>query len=319
MKRVSFSSKLIRISTFIVFAVLLLFLLFHIGFDKIAEALISVGFSGAFILIVLGLLENGSDALALSFAIPGKIPFLKVFSSNSTGTLTNMLIPWEAGEFVKIGLLKKRIGTSSAIKGIVLWNYVLKLSKPCAIISILVISVVAGNDFHPEQFLLILLAAFLGFIPYLGMMIVIRSDVSVKIVKFLKLFGKKNVEGLLEKAGDMDNSLKKFRKERARDYHAVFFIQFFARFIAWAAFIVCARFAGFDYSFSVLSLAFCAVTLSRYIVSFIPTKIGVEEGAGYLIFSFLGLDGGTGLLVTLILRVKAVISLSIVSLFNLTR
>ncbi|HOG44494.1 MAG TPA: lysylphosphatidylglycerol synthase domain-containing protein [bacterium] len=309
----------LRVFLFIFSLTVLFFLLRHIGFDKVGESFVKVGIPGAVILIILGLIENGSDAWALSFAIPGKISFINVFSSSCTGSLVNLIIPWEAGEVVKVGLLKRSTGATAAIKGIILWNYILKLSKPCAVITILIISFLAGYDYRTDHFTIVFGAALIGFLPYFGMMILIRSNISVKLAKLLKLLGRKNSDDLLKKAEEMDSSLKKFRKERPRDYRAVLFIQFFARFVSWATFLACAYLAGFDYSFSMLSLAYCAIALSGYIVSFIPAKIGVGEGAGFLIFSFLGLDGGAGLLITFILRIKAIIAMSIASFLNVVR
>lgn len=315
MVRKELINKILKIALFVFSIAVLFFLLRYIGFDKVGQAFVSVGVLGAIILILFGFLENGLDAFALSFAVSRKIPFLKVFSSNCIGALTNLIIPWEAGEVVKIGLLKKNVGAASAIKGIVLWNYIFKLSKAYALIVILVISYVAGHDYQIDHFFIVVLAAFLGFLPYFGMMIIIKSNISVKLVKLLKLLGKKNSEELIKKAEEMDNSLKKFKKERPRDYKVVFFSQFFARFASFFTFVACANFAGFHYSFSTLSLAYCAITLSGYIVSFIPVKIGVGEGVGFFIFTFLGLDGGAGLLITFILRIKAIIAMSIVSAF----
>ncbi len=316
MVKKNLSGKIVKILIFIFSLTVLFFLLRHIGFEKVGESFVKVGIPGAVILIMLGLIENGSDAWALSFAIPGKISFINVFSSSCTGSLVNLIIPWEAGEVVKVGLLKRSTGATAAITGIILWNYILKLSKPCAVITILIISFLAGYDYRIEHFFLVSAAAVLGFIPYFGMMLLIRSNISVKLVKLLKMVGKKNVEDLVKKAEDMDNSLKKFRKEKLKDYNALFFIQFSARFVSWATFLACAYFAGFEYSFSTLSLAYCAVSLGAYVISFIPAKIGVGEGAGFLIFSFLGLDGGAGLLITFILRIKAIIALSIASSLN---
>jgi len=319
MVKKNLSGKIVKILIFIFSLTVLFFLLRHIGFDKVGESFVKVGIPGAVILIILGLIENGSDAWALSFAIPGKISFIKVFSSNCIGALTNLIIPWEAGEVVKVGLIKKETGASSAIKGIVLWNYIFKLSKAYALITILIISFIAGHDYRTDHFTIVFGAALIGFFSYFGTMILIRSNISVKLAKLLKLLGRKNSDDLLKKAEEMDSSLKKFRKERPRDYRAVLFIQFFARFVSWATFLACAYLAGFDYSFSMLSLAYCAIALSGYIVSFIPAKIGVGEGAGFLIFSFLGLDGGAGLLITFILRIKAIIAMSIASFLNVVR
>ncbi|MGI6394291.1 MAG: lysylphosphatidylglycerol synthase domain-containing protein [bacterium] len=310
------SKNLLKFLVFILSLVLLYFLLSYIGFDRVGDVLLKVGLPGAIVLVVLGILENSTDARALYHALPEKIPYIKVLPSNSSGSLTNLIIPWEAGEVVKIGFLKKRAGTSSAIQGIVLWNYIHKLSKPFAIITILFFSLIVGYDYEINYFFIVLAASVISFAPYLGMRFLLKLNLSVKAVKLLKLLRKSDTETLIAKAEEMDRSLKKFRKERPKDYWATFAIQFIARLISWITFVACSYFAGFEYSLSTLSLAFCAVSLSAYVASFIPAKVGVTEGTGFLIFSFLGLDGGIGLLITFILRVKAIVSLSLISFLN---
>ncbi|HPY16008.1 MAG TPA: hypothetical protein PLI61_14025, partial [bacterium] len=68
MVKKNLSGKIVKILIFIFSLTVLFFLLRHIGFDKVGESFVKVGIPGAVILIILGLIENGSDAWALSFA-----------------------------------------------------------------------------------------------------------------------------------------------------------------------------------------------------------------------------------------------------------
>ena len=319
MKEKKVTGIIVKILIFILSLTVLFFLLHHIGFDKVSESFAKVGIYGASVLILLGLVESTLDAVALTFATPERLSFVRSFSSTGFGSLLNLVVPFEGGEVVKVGLVGKEIGVSSAIRGIVLWNYTFNLTKASSLVAVLIISLFIGRDYSMDNFLIVFAAAILGFIPFFGMMILIRSNISVKLVKLLKFLGKKNSDDLLRKAEDLGRSLKQFKKERPGDYRAMFFIQFFARFISWITFPICAYFAGFDYSLSTLSLAYCAVTLSGYVVSLIPAKVGVAEGAGFLMFSFLGLDGGAGLLITFIMRIKAAIVMGIASLFTVAK
>jgi hypothetical protein len=310
--------NLLRIVLFILSLAILFFLLKSIGFDKLADAFVKVGWSGAVILICCGFLENGSDALGLYYALPQRKNFLRVFSSNCLGALTNYIIPWEVGELVKIGMIKEVAGSANSIKGVILWNYIYKLSKGCSIFALVVLSLIVwfimpDETYQLDKFWLVLLCSFLGFLPYFGMMILIKSNISVKVVKLLKYLGKKNTDELIKKAEQMDKDLKLFKKERPLDYKRTFWLQYFARHVSLLTFLLCTYFAGFDYSLSTLILIHCSINLGNYISAVIPMKFGVGEGIGFLMFTFMGLPGEAGGLVTFILRIKAIIAMSLVS------
>ncbi len=235
------------------------------------------------------------------------------------GALTNYIIPWEVGELVKIGMIKSVAGSENSIKGVVLWNYIYKLSKASAIFAMVFLSLVfdlilPDASYQMEKFWLTVACSLLGFLPYFGMMILISSNISVKVVKLLKLLGKKNTDELIKKAEQMDRDLRLFKKERPSDYRKTFWLQYFARHVSLLTFILCTYFVGSGtYALSVLILINCAINLSNYVSAFIPMKFGVGEGIGFLMFAFMGLPGEVGGLVTFILRVKAIIAMSLVS------
>ena len=135
----------------------------------------------------------------------------------------------------------------------------------------------------------------------------ISTDGSVRIIFC-------DTTDIVKKAEQMDHDLKLFKKERPSDYRKTFWMQYFARHVSLLTFILCTYFAGFDsYAISVLILIHCAINLGNYISAFIPMKFGVGEGIGYIMFAFFGLPGEVGGLVTFILRIKAIIAMSIVS------
>ena len=311
--------NLLRILLFVTSLVILFFLLKGIGFDKVKEVFVKVGIGGMIFLICCECMENGSDALALYFALPKRKNFIRIFASNGLGSLANYLIPWEFGELVKVGLIKEVAGSANSIKGVVLWNYIFKLSKGCALFSMALLSLLLhllmpDESYRMDKFWIIILCSLIGFLPYFGMMILINSNISEKAVKLLKYLGKKNVDELVAKAAAMDRDLKLFKKERSDDYKKVFWLQFLARYVSLVTFSACTYFAGFDgYVISTLALLHCARNLGNYISALVPMKIGVGEGMGYIIFAFMGLPGADGGLITFILRINAIIAMALVS------
>ena len=314
--------KIIRIVMFLASWTMLFFLLKYIGFDKVKETFLSVGWKGALILLCIGFVEHGADSLAVFFALPQRKNFVSVVSSNCFGSLVNDLIPWEVGELVKIGLLNNVAGYENSIKGVVLWNYVFKIAKSTALFSMVLISllfyfIIPDNFYQMNKFWLILGCSVLGFLPYFGMMILLKLNMFAKIAGILKYFGKKNADEIMKKAEQMDKDLNQFKKERPKDYRTVFGIQFFARYVSLATFILCNHLVGSNYAVPILVLTYCAINLGNYITAFIPMKVGVIEGTNYLIFALMGLSGDIGALTNVILRIKALVVKSVISALSI--
>ena len=314
--------KILRVIMFIASWVMLFFLLKYIGFGKVKETFLAVGWKGAAALLCIGFVEHWSDSLAVYFALPQRKNFVSVVSSNCFGSLVNDLIPWEVGELVKIGLLNNVAGYENSIKGVVLWNYVFKISKSTALFSMVFLSLIfyffIPDDFYQmNRFWIILACSVLGFLPYFGMMILFKLNIFAKMAWILKYFGKKNADELMKKAEQMDRDLNQFKKERPKDYKMVFGIQFFARYVSLATFLLCNYFVGNSYAVPILVLTYCAINLSNYITAFIPMKVGVIEGTNYIVFTLMGLSGDIGALTNVILRIKALIVKSVISAFSI--
>ncbi len=311
--------NLLRILLFVSSLAILFFLLRSIGFDKVAEVFVKVGIGGMLVLACCEIAENGLDAFALYSSLPGRRNFVRIFASHGLGSLANYLIPWEFGELVKTGLIKEVVGTQNSIKGVVIWNYIYKLSKACSLVSMAVLSLFL-HFFMPDEyykfdkFLIVLLCTLFVFLSYFGVMIIIKLNISVKIVNVLKYLGKKNADELMEKAEKMDKDLNLFKKENPKDYRKIFWLQFFARYASFFTFFFCILFVGFNgYVLSTLLLLHCARNLGNYISALIPMKLGIGEGTGYVVFAFMGLPGAEGGLVSFVLRINAIIAMSLVS------
>jgi hypothetical protein len=88
----------------------------------------------------------------------------------------------------------------------------------------------------------------------------------------------------------------------------VLVLQGAARLAGWAAFLAACGLAGVGSDFGRASLAFAALAVAGYLVRLIPARVGVQEGMAYLVFPLFGLDAGLGLVVMLLLRLKALAS-----------
>lgn len=299
---------------FVLSLVLLFLIIRHIGWKTVESSFSAVGLTGAVLLIFLGFTENFLDSAALKHSFLKKLPVLSVWTRNSSGTFINGIIPWEAGEVVKGALLAKMTSASESISAIVIWNYIHKISRPVALIFIMIVSLVFQDTPDYSNVAVVSGAIFLSFIPFLIMHGMIYLELSQKIVSVFGYFSKKNTDEIYKKAIRLDKSIKRFTRDNPYNFLKVFISQFAARIVSWITFVFCCSFIGVNADFSQAGILYCAVSLGTFILSFIPVKIGVGEGAGYVVFSFFGLDGGLGVMVTLFLRMKALITTGILSL-----
>jgi hypothetical protein len=304
---------------FALFAVgALFYLLSAIGWDRVGQAFATIGWSGAALLFVLGLTENISDAGSLRAAVKTRIPLFKILCYNSAGAILNMVAAGEVGEVLKGALLKRHTTTSDAVTGTIVWNYIFKFSRPTVALLAALTGVVGGADVPPAIAWTVVAATALAFLPYFGLMLLVRRGMVglvARLLRFLKIAGK-DPEALIAQAVSLDQAIQGFWRTRRSDYLQVFGLQFMGRAVAWFTLFATCRLVGLDYSFALCSLLYAAFSVASYIVMLLPARIGVSEGSGYLVFSLFGLDGGIGLIVYVVLRVKALVTNGIPALLR---
>ena len=117
------------------------------------------------------------------------------------------------------------------------------------------------------------------------------------------------------KIGQFEEALVKFRKDKNKSFFLVVLLQVSARLISTVTFLVTAYILGdIKEIFAILLLANAAINLANYVVMLVPAKLGMTESTSFFIFSMLGLDGGFGIMIALIMRIKALITQALSSL-----
>ena len=105
----------------------------------------------------------------------------------------------------------------------------------------------------------------------------------------------------------LDRQVRGFYRERPRDYARVLLLQTGARVTSWTTYGVAAWLLQLHYGFVDVALVYASLSLVGLAVLVVPSlKIGVGEGAAFLAFGLIGLDPKAGLLLTLIMRIKAI-------------
>jgi hypothetical protein len=290
---------------------ILFFLLDHIGWDVVRKAFTSVGLWGAAVLFAMGVLENLLDAAALTASLPPtrRLGLLRTLSYTSVSALVNMFIPWEAGEVVKAGLLRRHVDAQDAISGTVIWNYVFKLSRPIVTTVAALIGVLGVHGLAPKVGWALLAASAASFVPYLILKLFLRWSAMRRIAELLRRLRiwRREPEEARRSAEALDRQVRDFYRERPRDYARVLLLQMGARLTSWATYGVAAVLLGLHYGFADVALVYASLSLVGLAVLVVPSlRIGVGEGAAFLAFGLIGLDPGAGLLLTLIMRIKAI-------------
>jgi len=289
---------------------LLFWLLDRIGWSTIGDALAQVGWAGALALLILGLAENFFDAAAMHSAARGRIGLFRILSYNSAGAIVNVLIPWEAGEVLKGTLLKRHVSVNEAISATILWNYLFKVTRPAIAFAAALTGIALASGVDAWLAAVILVVTLLAFLPYFGVMVLIGKGMASIFVRLLRLLrlGGRDPDTLLAAARNLDRELQMFRRDSPRRYFLILLYQSLARVTSWLTIVAAVRLLGLDYSFALCSMIYAGISVSNYILVLFPARVGLGEGAGYLLFSLYGLDGGMGLILTLVMRIKGLIT-----------
>jgi hypothetical protein len=287
----------------------IVYLLDRTGWEAISAAFARIGTQGALLVLALGLGEILLDAEALRRAMLGRVGRAYTLASNSAGALVNLAIPFEAGEVIKGALLRRRSGSSRVLSGLVIWNYVWKLSKPSLALMAFGVAAVLGHAFAPRLFWPVLGGVALSFVPYGSLRVLIRLRPAERGTRLLGRlpFLRRNAPGWAEAARRLDSEVRQFWAQHPRDFLMVFSLQFLARLSVLLTVATLAHRLGLPADPGSLAFLYAAITAADYVTMLVPARLGVSEGATYLLFQLLGVDPGLGLVMAVTLRLRAAI------------
>ena len=286
-------------------------LLRHTGWSVIARSFSRVGL-GAFALVsVLGFSEHFLDTCALHIAMLGRIGLGGTLVSNSTGALVNTFIPLEAGEVVKGALLRRRSTHPQVLAGLVIWNYVWKIARPCALLLFFIVGLAMGNVYPRELRWPVLVGVIASFVPYLLLRMLLRQRPAERLTRLLTRVPRlaPKLGGWVEGAVHLDREVHQFWHSHPAAYVRVFLLVLSARLLGIATLVVFAHRLGLPTDIG--SIAFlCATSMvADYVTMLLPARLGVGEGSAFLLFGVMHLDPAAGLVMAVIGRIRAVVML----------
>jgi hypothetical protein len=296
-------------------------LLHHTGWQEIARSFRQVGL-GAFVLVtILGFCEHLIDTWALQLAMLGRVGLGGTLLSNSTGALVNTFIPLEAGEVVKGALLRQRSGHREVLSGLVVWNYVWKVAKPCALVVTFLVAEALGSVYPGDLRWAVMGGVAASFVPYLILRMVIRQRPAERLTRLLARVPRlaPALGSWIEGAVHLDQGVRQFWRNHPRVYLRVFLLLFAARLLAIATVAVLAGPLGLPADAGSIAFLYVATTVTEYVAMMLPARLGVTEGSSFLLFKLMGLDPAAGLVMAVIIRLRAVIMLGPTGLLGWSR
>lgn len=297
--------KKIRIGILVFAAACLAWMLHQIGFLKIADSLQRIGSTGALIIVAAGIIEAGLDAIALQQAVLGRVPYWKVLLINQNGAFLNLFAPLEAGEVLKATLLSRQT-PRIASTAVLVWNMAARLVKSSAIFIAAGAAFLLLSPFRSQA------AACLGFAAanlgvYAAFALILRLGGVGRILHLLSklpfLKGER-AKRLVSHVRDAEEATARFWRNHPARYVAIFAAETGARTLSFAVTWAALHFMLPNASFLLVLLIHASMELAGYFVALLPTRVGTLEGSAFLVFEFLGLDGGVGVVLQIVLRLK---------------
>lgn len=294
----------------------LFWLLDRIGWSKIGQVLVSIGIEGALGLLALGLLENVFDAASLRRTLSTRVSVVRILGYAGLGGLVNVFVPWDAGEVVKATLIRRHVSVSEAIGSTVIWNYLMKLSRPLVGLVAACVGLVGDHLVSPSIQMLVVAASLLAFAPYLAIKLLLSHGPASRLVGLLSRLRliRRDPARLAAAATELDHQIRHFHRERPAAYRAALGYQVLARVSSFLALYATLRLLGDNYPLATSALAYAAISVATYVYLLLPSRLGVGEMAGGGVFLLLGLGFDAGLLAQLVMRIKGIVSLGLVAL-----
>ena len=306
---------------------LLGYLIYRIGPGTLLEQLLDAGWGfGAVVLTALAsIVVMGVGWKILLDQGDSKAGLVELVGASIVGAAINFLTPGSmGGEPVKASLLGEKVPSEELVSTVLLHNLLYWLSNLLLIVLGFFLAL-ATLDLPLRLTLVLGGATLLVAVPVLlGAWIIHRGSAE----GFLRLIGRfgikpKNIDHLMDKARQADKLVRKFRTEHPGPFWWAFVWVFVGRALSvlevWVILLVMGHQVSLPTAFLVQ-----ATSLIVYVAfAFIPSQLGANEGASFMLFPFLGLSASVGVAMEVIRRLRVValvlLGLALLALFALRR
>ena len=221
----------------------------------------------------------------------------------------NFLVPGNVGgEPVKVSLLAGKVSSEDLVSTILLHNVMYWLSN--LVLILFGVAMAALLLALPSKLLAVLVgASLLVALPTLGAAWLVHRRIAERFVRLLSRLGirSKDPEELLVKAQRADELLRRFRSSHPRALLRGFAWTLAGRALSvlevWVILAVMGYRVGPATAFLIQSTSL--VVYAAF--AFIPSQLGANEGASYMLFPYLGLASSTGVAMEMLRRLRVVV------------
>jgi len=297
--------RVLQLGFFLASLSLLVWLLNKVGWSTIGQALAQLGPSGALILYVIGITETVFDSGALALLI-GQHRWHRVFFINNAGALLNGFLPFDLGELVKGALTHRTFPGGSTIAGTIVWNYVFKISRPLVALASALVGLFGAPYIDTKIRYLIIAGALVSFVPYLVLRLVLRQGFVAPLMRLLRVVKllRRDPDRMIAKALEIDAIVAGFWQQRPRAFLGALLLQIVARALSWLGVLATLRLIGVPISIGECGLLYGALNTAEVLITLVPARLGVSEGAAFGIFKLLAMPPQTGVVMYVILRLR---------------
>ncbi|HEY5956363.1 MAG TPA: lysylphosphatidylglycerol synthase domain-containing protein, partial [Polyangiaceae bacterium] len=256
-------------------------LLREIGWSVVSSSLKSVGLAGATLLVLLSVAESLCDGAALSVIVGSTISTVKVVTVHMAGSFTNMMLPLDSGEFLKMAMLREQLGTTAAVSGVGVWNYLFKLTRPLVSSLAAVLAIGLGNRSDARVLSLVCIANACAFLPFVLIRWGVRHGGTTAILEFARRVPllKNLSQSWFETTRAVDERLQNFWQLQRSAYLKSCLLQMAARLLGFLALYVTIKSLQLPYTLSDALLVYASMNVVDYLVAVLPAKLGPLEGS----------------------------------------
>jgi hypothetical protein len=310
------TARAVRLFFFLAALGLLIVLLRRVGWSQIAHALAQVGFGGALLLYAIGTAETMLDSLALSLAI-GQHRWHRVFFISNAGALLNGFLPFDLGELAKAALTHKTFPGGSTIAGSIIWNYVFKISRPLVALASALVGFFGASYVDAKIRYLIVAGVLVSFLPYVVLRLLLRQGVAARLMRLLRIVRvlRRDPDRIIAKALEVDQIVAGFWQRRRRAFVGTLMLQICARLVSWLGLLATLRLIGVPIGITDCALLYGALNTAEVLITLIPARLGVSEGAAFGIFKMLNMSPQTGVVMYVVFRLRGLATTGLMAPF----
>jgi uncharacterized protein (TIRG00374 family) len=281
-----------------------------IGWDKVNDAVASVGWWFALIL-ALDLTALCCDAAALqAFMRPEArmISYLRVLGAQSSGRAINVLTPGGAlGEAAKVTMLVMYAPRARVLSSIVLLNlsqfylsvFVMVIGTPIVFLLVDIphsIKVIIGIGFAILLPLMVALAV-----------VVKRGAISTLVagVRRTRVISAERAERWKVHLAEVDGHIRELQANRSHGTWKGILWVLASKAITWTSLLVLLHTAGGAINVALVIGMISVGVLIQWVAQIVPMGLGLADGGNYALFDLVGASGPHGVVVTLLNRARS--------------